>query len=149
MRLLLILALLWAEFWSIVAVSRPLGGLATFVLLLLMAAIGSRLIRGQGLRTVANLQLAMQREQLPAAAMLDAAIVVVAGMLLIFPGFVSDACALVLIFSGIRRRLAARVEAHMARQYPGRARAYVIDGEFYTVREGEEPPPREPLDHER
>ena len=37
MRLLLILALLWAEFWSIVAVSRPLGGLATFVLLLLMA----------------------------------------------------------------------------------------------------------------
>ena len=64
MRLLLILALLWAEFWSIVAVSRPLGGLATFVLLLLMAAIGSRLIRGQGLRTVANLQLAMQAVRL-------------------------------------------------------------------------------------
>lgn len=132
MRLLLFLAWLFAEFWSIHLASQYIGGLAVFGLLIVVAIIGSRLMQSQGFRTVANIQQAMQNNQLPAAAMLDALIVFIAGLLLVLPGFFSDAVALVLIFSGIRRRLARRVEAFMAKQYPD-YEVVVIEGDYISV----------------
>lgn len=146
MRFLLFIAWLFAEFWSIHLASQYIGGLAVFGLLILVAIIGSRLMQSQGFRTVANIQQAMQNNQLPAAAMLDALIVFIAGLLLVLPGFFSDAIALVLIFSGIRRRLARRAEAYMAKQYPD-YEVVVIEGDFVSVVEQSPPRNDEVIEH--
>lgn len=142
LRLILVIAWFFAEAWSISVASNAIGGLATFVLLLLIAAAGLRLIQSQGFRTVTNMQQAMQREELPAVDLLDAVIVFFAGVLLVVPGFLSDSIALVLIFSGIRRRVAKRVGDFMARQHPHFQATVVIDGEYRTVTQ------REALEHE-
>ena len=139
MRLILIIAWFFAEAWSISAASDQLGGLPVFVLLLLIAAAGTRLIQRQGFRTVANIQEAMQRNELPAVAMLDGLIVFIAGVLLVVPGFISDGLALVLLFGGIRRRVARRVEAFIARQHPEYQGVVIIEGEFHRVSEADTP----------
>lgn len=133
MRLILLIAWLFAEAWSISTASEAMGGLVTFALLILIAAAGIRLIQHQGFRTLANMQQAMQRNELPAVAMLDGVIVFLAGVLLIVPGFISDGIALLLLFSGIRRGLARRAEAFLARQNPHFQGAVVIEGEFHSV----------------
>lgn len=141
MQLILIIAWLFAEAWSIGYASDKLGGFAVFVILVLIAVAGSRLIQHQGLRSVQNIQLAMHRNELPALAMLDAVIVFVAGVLLIVPGFVSDFVALILLFGGVRRRIAQQAERQLNRRYPDYATAVVIEGEYQTV-EQHEPLPR-------
>ncbi len=135
MRLLLIILWLAAETWSIAWTSERLGGVQVFVLWLLVAATGLHLIQRQGLKTMAEIQAAMQREQLPALAMLDGLIVFISGLLLIVPGFFSDAVALFLLIGGPRRQLASQAEAHLRRRHPDFHRPTVIEGEFIQVEE--------------
>ncbi len=137
MRLILLIAWLFAEAWSIGKASDALGGVVVFALLVLIAAAGIRLIQHQGFRTLANMQQSMQRNELPAAAMLDGVIVFLAGILLIVPGFISDGIALLLLFSGIRRNLARRSEAFLAKQNPEFQGAVVIEGEYHSVSQHE------------
>ena len=148
MRALLPLVWLLAEAWTIVVASGYFGGLVTFVLLLLIAALGLRLMRSQGLRAVANIQQAMQQDQLPAAAMFDSLIVFAAGGLLVLPGFLSDILALVLIFGGLRRRVARWAERYVAQQHPDYQRVGVIEGQFYTVSEPDQAARAEPIRHD-
>ena len=135
MRLIVLIAWLFAEAWSIGVVADQIGGLTTFVLLLCIAAAGVHLIRRQGYRTLLAVQASMQRQELPAVAMLDSLIVFLAGVLLIVPGFLSDALALVLLFSGLRRYFARRAEAFIAHRSPSFRDPTIIDGEFQQVEE--------------
>lgn len=133
MRLILLIVWLFAEAWSIAAVSKGIGALPVLVLLLLIAACGSRLIQRQGFRTLASIQQGMARNEVPAVTMLDSVIIFIAGVLLIVPGFFSDVIALILVFSGIRRRLAGALEALLARQTSSHAQGVVIEGEWQDV----------------
>lgn len=135
MRLIFLIAWLFAEAWSIGAVADQVGGLIAFALLLCIAAAGVHLIRRQGYRALVAVQASMQRQELPAVAMLDSLIVFVAGVLLIVPGFLSDALALVLLFSGLRRYFARRAEAFIAQRNPSFREPTIIDGEFQYVEE--------------
>lgn len=138
LRLILLVGWIFAEAWSISAASQAFGGLLVFTLLLLIAAAGLRLIQSQGFRTVTNMQQAMQRNELPAVDLLDALIVFIAGVLLVVPGFFSDSIALILIFSGIRRRLATRVSKFMQQQHPHFHTTVIIDGEYQTISQSAE-----------
>lgn len=133
MRLILLIAWLFAEAWSIGVASDALGGIVVFTMLLAIAAAGIRLIQVQGFRTLANMQEAMQRNELPAAAMLDGVIVFIAGVLLVVPGFISDGVALLLVFSGVRRHVARRAEAFIAQQNPQFHSSVVVEGEYHQV----------------
>ncbi len=147
----LILLILWliAEALLIGKVADRIGGLAVFVLLLVIAAAGLRMMQRQGYRTLLAVQESMQRNELPALTMLDGLIVFIAGVLLIVPGFLSDGLALFLLFGGLRRRLARQAEEHIARRHPEFRSPTTIEGEFREVeeplplgRDDEDPPPR-------
>lgn len=133
MRLILVIAWLFIEAWGIGAAADQIGGLPVFVLLLLIAAAGLQLIKRQGYRTLLAVQSAMQRNELPTSTMLDSLVVFVAGLLLILPGFVSDALALVLLFSGFRRRLITHAETFIVQRHPEFREPTIIDGEYHEV----------------
>ncbi len=141
----LILLIIWliAEALVIGAVAERLGGLGTFIALLLIAAAGLRMMQRQGYRTLLAVQEAMQRNELPALTLLDSLIVFIAGVLLILPGFLSDGIALLLLFGGLRRRLARQAEQHIARRHPDLRPPTTLEGEFYEVTEEARPLPRE------
>lgn len=160
-RLLIIalLALPLAEIAAFVAIGSEIGVFATLALVLLAFLAGVAVLRLQGIATAIEVQRAIARDELPARALFDAACRVLAGLLLMLPGFVSDAVALLLLLGPIRnglfrmiaRHAAAhgRVDLHIrtAGMRRGR-RGTVIEGEFEEVAEpdgaepgGDGPPP--------
>jgi UPF0716 protein FxsA len=58
----------------------------------------------------------------------ETALVVLAGVLLILPGFLSDVAALVLLLPPLRRRLGRRVGAAVMRRFPARS-VRVVQGQ--------------------
>ncbi|MFC5468890.1 FxsA family protein [Cohnella suwonensis] len=90
------------ELWGIYMVGRWIGGWATFVLVLLAAFLGTRLIRSEGKRVLAQAQRQMQAGEPPGHTLLDGLCVLAGGILLIVPGFLSDIVGLTMIIPATR-----------------------------------------------
>lgn len=78
------------EVLVILQVGRVIGGWPTLGLLLLESAIGAWIVRREGARTWAALRTALTTGRMPAAQLVDAALVLVGGVLLLTPGFLTD-----------------------------------------------------------
>lgn len=101
MKKWLLLALLLApviELWGILQVSDWLGGWTTFWLLILMGIAGTFLAQAEGRKIWADVRRLMSVGQPPGRAMLDGLCVVVGGILLVIPGFISDILGIILLF---------------------------------------------------
>ncbi len=123
----------------------------TLALVVLTAALGSWQLRTQGLATLARGRQQLDRGQLPTRELFDGFCLVIAGALLLTPGFMTDAVGLALFVPGfrdrLRRFLASRMEAaaetrvwvdgaeiHPERRRPGRKPGGgVIEGEYRDV----------------
>lgn len=88
MLALLVVPLL--EILVILQVGRVIGGWPTLILLLAESALGAWLVRREGARAWAALRTALQTGQMPAQQLVDAALVLVGGVLLLAPGFLTD-----------------------------------------------------------
>ncbi len=78
------------EILVILQVGRVIGGWPTLILLLAESALGAWLVRREGARAWAALRTALQTGQMPAQQLVDAALVLVGGVLLLAPGFLTD-----------------------------------------------------------
>lgn len=127
-----------AEIYVIIEVGSRIGALATLALILLTAAVGASLVRAQGLVTYQAVQGALQQGELPAAEMIEGLCLLVAGALLLTPGFLTDAVGFFLLTPPLRRWLIRRYldrlrrelldSAERAKREPFSARTY--EGEF-------------------
>jgi UPF0716 protein FxsA len=153
---LLILGLLVvpiAELWVIVETADRLGVASTLALLILVSVAGAALLRQQGSAAWRRLQEALERGEMPSRELVDGALVLVGGVLLLTPGFVTDAVGLTLLLPPTRvvtKRLAGALLARRARRAVGRrvtgARVYATEVTNLRRREGgREEPSREPL----
>lgn len=150
--LLLFLAIPLAELYFLIAVGARIGALPTIGLCILTAVVGGILVRWQGLEVVGRVSAALQRRELPALEMLEGAALLLAGVMLMFPGFFSDILGFLLLIPPLRRAavlaflrrrgiLDAHAEVHVYRDGQGVHR--VIDVEAQPDREpGEPAPPR-------
>ena len=127
----LLLLLLWtaAEIALMFRVSEWLGGSSLLIWIIVAGLLGGALIRRQGLRTIQALRESSSRGELPALAMIETMIVLVAGLLLILPGLISDGLALLLLI-GPRRHLAKRLISGIAQARPDLKQPVTLEGEF-------------------
>jgi UPF0716 protein FxsA len=92
-----------------IEVGRSIGAPATLGLLLLISVAGTVLVRVQGLAAWRSLNRSLRAGEPPSPDLANAATRVVAGMLLILPGFVTDVVAVLLLLpltrSVVRRPL--------------------------------------------
>ena len=100
-----LLGFFFLEIWVLIKVGSSIGALTTLILMVVSALLGSQLVRSQGLATLLNMRNRMQQGEAPAGDMLQGIWLAVAGFLFIFPGFVSDILALLLLQPAIRRLL--------------------------------------------
>jgi UPF0716 protein FxsA len=110
--LLLVVPLL--EVLVIIAVGRAIGGWPTFFLLLAESAFGAWLVRREGGRAWQSLQEALTTGRMPSRQLADAALVLVGGVLLLAPGFLTDIVGFFLVLPFTRpvaRRLLETVVA--------------------------------------
>lgn len=121
--LFLFIATPLVEIWLLMLVSARLGPTPTIGLVLITGCVGATLSKRQGLQAWQSIQRQTQQGQVPAAALVDALMIFVAGLLLITPGILTDFVGfslLVPVFrAGIRRRLQDSFKAQASVQIQG------------------------------
>lgn len=113
---LLILLVVWpiAEIATLVWVGGRIGLINTVGLVLVAAFGGLALFRAVGFGLLRRVQAELAAGRMPAAAVLEGFVVLLAGLLLLLPGFLSDVLAFLLLFAPIRRLLIAVVAARVS-----------------------------------
>ena len=89
--LILFLLLPAVELIVLIEIGREFGILFTLVLILTTGVLGAYLAASQGLLVLRQIQKEMSEGRLPAVTLLDGAIVLLAGLVLLTPGIVTDA----------------------------------------------------------
>lgn len=153
--LLLFLAVPLIEISLFITVGGWLTLWPTLGLVLLTGIIGTALVRWQGLKVLAELRGDMGQIRNPLSPMAHGALILVAGLLLLTPGFFTDAIGFLLMVPALRtwiiRQVGARVQVQAfgmggdfqtrdARRDP--THPGVIDGDFIEI--DENTPPRGP-----
>lgn len=98
-----------AEIYVIVQVGDAIGVLRTIALLLAVSLSGAWLVRREGTRAWRAVQNALAEGRMPGSEIVDGALVLAGGVLLLTPGFITDAAGAVLVLPPTRavvRRLA-------------------------------------------
>ena len=78
------------ELYVLIEAGRMIGLAQTILLIFLTGVAGAWLARSQGLEIVRKIQEDTQRGEMPAATLLDGALVLTGGLLLLTPGFCTD-----------------------------------------------------------
>lgn len=142
-----------------VAVSHVLGGGPTVLLVLLGSVVGLWLLRREGLGALRDLRSRRPGSLAPAAAA-DRALKVVAALLLVFPGLLTDAAGLLLLVPPVRAAVAAVLGRRLRRRFDVARRRLTVRGEVVdgvtvttwvddVTRPAVEPPPDEELPRTR
>lgn len=94
------------EIFVLVKVGGFLGAWPTVLLVIVTALVGSALVRSQGIQLVQDLQQRVAKGEMPGQQMIEGVMLIVTGVLLVTPGFVTDACGLLLLQPSIRQKIA-------------------------------------------
>ena len=122
------------ELFVLIQVGAQIGAVLTIGLVLFTSALGLALLRQQGYSTLMRAREKAAQGQIPAEEMLGGVFVALGGLLLLFPGFITDViglCCLVpplrrLFLKGLLSRWLVVGGVSGARRDGGR----VIEGEF-------------------
>ncbi len=146
--LILFIAVPIAEIAFFIQAGERFGLWPTLGLVILTAILGTTLLRYQGLRALHRVQESLNRGEMPIGEVFTGLCLLVAGALLLTPGFLTDGVGFALFIPGIRQAigsglanlLMSRGAVHVSNGYH-RGTPYngpnnqVIDAEFTEMRE--------------
>lgn len=129
------------EIYLLLKMGSVIGVGWTIFLVVLTAVVGAFLVRAQGFATYMRVQESLQRQQMPAMELLEGLVLLIAGALLLTPGFATDAVGFACLTPPLRRGairyilkrgvFAAAGESRGARSTQASART--LDGQFRRV----------------
>jgi UPF0716 protein FxsA len=105
MALILLLAFVVVpivELYVVVQVGQEIGVLPTILLVVGVSVLGAWLVKREGRRTWRAFTLALHERRVPAREVVDGALVLVGGALLLTPGFVTDVVGLLAVLPPTR-----------------------------------------------
>jgi UPF0716 protein FxsA len=111
--LLLVVLVPVAELYTLIQVGSAIGALDTIGLLLLVGFVGGWLVKRAGIGVARRISEALAQRRVPSDELIDAVVVLVAGALFVFPGFLSDVVALLLLLPPVRALVRHRVKARL------------------------------------
>ncbi|MGQ0804801.1 MAG: FxsA family protein [Actinomycetota bacterium] len=125
---LLFLVLPIVELYVIIRVGQEIGALYTIGLLLIISVVGAWLAKREGLGVWRRINQQVNAGKVPGAELLDAFLILLAGALLLTPGFITDVLAILLLIPPsravvrrtLRRRFMGRVEIFRGATQPSR-----------------------------
>ncbi|MGH8982575.1 MAG: FxsA family protein [Acidimicrobiia bacterium] len=125
---LLFLVVPIVELYVIIQVGQEIGALNTIALLLVISVAGAWLAKREGMGVWRHLNQQVNAGKVPGAELLDAFLILLAGALLLTPGFLTDILAIVLLIPPtrvlvrrvLRRRFVGKVEIFRGPAPPSR-----------------------------
>jgi len=98
-----------AELWVILRVGEQFGLVPTIASLVVVSALGTALVKREGTRVWRDFTAAVARGEEPSRQIIQGACLLVAGVLLLSPGFVTDIVGIVLLLPPTRAVVASVV----------------------------------------
>jgi UPF0716 protein FxsA len=121
---LLFLVIPIAELAVIIKVGSEIGVANTIVVLLVVSVVGAWLVKREGLGVLRRVQEQLARGVVPARELTDGFMIMLAGALMLTPGFLTDVVAILLLLPPVR----AVIRGSLARRVRSRAAVYEVRG---------------------
>jgi UPF0716 protein FxsA len=99
-----------AEIYVLIELGGAIGALNTIAVVILTAVAGGYLARMQGTKTYLQIRRNLDQGIMPTEELLDALIILVAGVVLLTPGFITDAAGLLLLIPATRQIVKRRLK---------------------------------------
>ncbi|MGP4123487.1 MAG: FxsA family protein [Sodalis sp. (in: enterobacteria)] len=128
--LLIIFITTYIEISLFIRVAHVLGILAALLLVIATSFIGVLLIRDKGLRILGQMQIKLARGESLAGEMLKSVSLLLAGFLLMLPGFFTDILGLLLLLPLIQNLLTQRLLPYLPLQRGHGADSMTFEGEY-------------------
>ena len=91
------------EIWVMIDIGSIIGAGWTVLAILATAAIGASLVRFQGLGVYSRLNQTAARGEIPAMEMIEGLCLLISGVLLLTPGFITDTLGFLMLIPPLRR----------------------------------------------
>jgi UPF0716 protein FxsA len=118
---LLLIVIPIVELYAFVQVTHAIGFGSALLALILVSVFGAWLVKREGIGMWRRMQQQLSRGEPPGTRVLDGLLLLVAGVLIVVPGFVTAAIGLLLLLPPVR----AVARAALARRYGGSTRVIV------------------------
>jgi UPF0716 protein FxsA len=119
-----------AELYVLIQIGQAIGVLPTIAVLILDSVLGAALMRSQGRAAWTRFNAALAEGRVPGREVMDGALVIFGGALLLTPGFLSDILGLILLLpptrAVVRKILLARFGSRILATAAGGAQSRVF-----------------------
>ncbi|GLQ35534.1 membrane protein FxsA [Amylibacter marinus] len=135
------------EIGLFIQVGGAIGLWPTLATVIITAFVGTQLLRAQGIAALGRLQQSVGQGQNPMGPIAHGALILVAGVVLLTPGFFTDAVGLALLIPPVRAalirigaaKIAGKVNINVNQPNPTQPHGDVVDADF-SVLDPEDPP---------
>ncbi len=93
------------EIYLLIEIGSMFGALTAVTLVILTGFLGAFLARMQGLQTLYRIQESLREGRMPSGELLDALLIVIAGLVLLTPGFLTDSVGFLLLIPATRNSI--------------------------------------------
>ena len=131
----------YIEISIFIQVAHVLGVFMTLILVIFSSVVGMSLVRSQGFKNFLLMQQKMAAGESPAAEMIKSVSLIIAGLLLLLPGFFTDFLGLLLLLPPVQKHLTMKLMPHLRfSRMPGggfsagTGGGETFEGEFQTIR---------------
>ena len=93
------------EIYLLIEIGSMFGALTAVTLVILTGFLGAFLARMQGLQTLYRIQESLHEGRMPSGELLDALLIVIAGLVLLTPGFLTDSAGFLLLIPATRNAI--------------------------------------------
>lgn len=117
------------EITVLMQVGELIGAWSTVAIVIISAWLGAKYVRQQGLATLQSVQTKMSQGEMPSGEIVTGLMLLVAGVLLVTPGFVTDIFGLLLLVPSFRQALASAVQKQLQ---ASQGNAFGSNAHFYS-----------------
>ncbi|EPF20452.1 MULTISPECIES: FxsA family protein [Cedecea] len=103
----------YIEISLFIQVAHVMGVFMTLILVIFTSVIGLSLVRNQGFKNLMLMQQKMAAGESPAAEMIKSVSLIIAGILLLLPGFFTDFLGLLLLLPPVQKHLTLKLMPHL------------------------------------
>jgi len=120
------------------------GTFNTILIIFLTAAVGVYFVRQQGFITFQKITVELQNQQIPVQGMFDGLVILISGILLVTPGFLTDIIGFLGLIPQTRIFLLGIIKNLFVQRYSNTHKQYkkdineTIDGDFVEIEEDSE-----------
>ncbi len=117
MRLILIFIVVpLIEILLLIEIGSRIGALNTIFIIVLTGILGASMMRQQGFTIIRNIQRDLSQGRMPTGELINGALVLVGGIVLLTPGFFTDAVGFILLVPATRALIRKKIQLLIRRK---------------------------------